>query len=397
MMRSKIRCLALAGMALSGLKCIGLEASDVLFFSKGPVSLRPQLQLAESFNDNIFFNNQNKKSDFVSTISPGLNFQVGTEDYNYFKLRYAFDRLLYLSHPLLDANQHRIGTESHFEKRRIAVNGSDEIDFLSSVLAGGISLSGTKVDRTTYLDNYRLDYRLTEKTKIYGEILNSITDYQTEVPLFDSNTLRGTGGFEFQALPFTSFFGEVYYGQTATPPNNLPIKPPHAEFIGGFLGARGTFTEKLTGMVKAGYEDRQFSRPGLGAGLPVVEVSLTERFTENMALSLIYLRRQQVSVQFAAVGYTMDSVSFQWLQNIGNDGRFHLIAKIMFDAMDYQPNPSFQERFDTIITGDLELVYDFKAWLHGTLGYNHERLRSDLPIILDYDVNRVTIGLAVGY
>jgi hypothetical protein len=388
---------ALGAGSLALFRSFGLEASDVLFFSKGPVSLRPQLSVNETFNDNIFYNNEGKESDFVTTTAPGLVLQVGTEDYNYFKLGYTFEHLNYIDHSELDADQHHFLINDHFEKNRIEIKGNDSIEFLSSVLGGGIQLNELKVDRLVYADHYRLDYRLTEKTGVYGEIHNDITDFDEDVPLFDSNTLMGTGGFKYQALPHTAFFGEIYYGQTATPPNTHTVKPPHAEFIGGFLGAEGDFTEKLKGVVKAGYEDREFSQPGLGQGYPVVDVSLTERFTENMALSLAYARHQYVSVQFAAVGYTSDSVTLQWLQTIGNDNRLHLNAKLGYNGLDYQPNPSFSHRSDTLINGDIQLTYDFKAWLRGTLAYNYERLRSDYPLIFDYDVNRVTLGVSVGY
>ncbi len=388
---------ALAGAWLAVLRCFGLEASDVLFFSKGPVSLRPQLSVTETFNDNILYNNEAKQSDFYSTISPGLNLQIGTVDYNYFKLGYAFDHLNYIDHSELDADQHHFTIADHFEKSRFKIEGSDQIDFLSSILAGGIQVPRIKIDRMVYADHYRLDYRLTEKTGVYGEILNALTDFDQDVPLFDSSTLIGTGGFKFQALPHTAFFGEIYYGQTATSPNTQPTKPPHAEFIGGFLGAQGNFTEKLTGLVKAGYEQREFSQPGLGKGLPVVEISLTENFTENMALVLMYSRHQYVSVQFAAVGYSSDSVTLQWLQNIGNDGRFHLNSRVGYNGLNYEPNPSFSQRSDNLVSGTIQVTYDFKAWLHGTLAYDYERLRSDLPPIQDYDVNRVMLGISVGY
>ncbi len=382
---------------LALLRSFGLEASDVLFFSKGPVSLRPQLSVSETFNDNIFYNNDGKASDFVTITAPGLNFQVGTEDYNYFKLGYTFEHFNYVDHSILDADQHHFVIDDHFEKNRINIKGNDSIEFLSSVLAGGIQVNGIKIDRMVYSDQYRLDYRLTEKTGVYGEIVNAITDFDQDVALFDSSTLVGTGGFRYQALPHTAFFGEIYYGQTSTSPNTQSVKPPHAEFVGGFLGAQGHFTEKLTGVVKAGYEQREFSKPGLGKGLPVVEVSLTERFTENMALVLLYSRHQYVSVQFAAVGYSSDNVTLQWLQDIGNDNRFHLNAKIGYNGLEYEPNPSFSHRSDTLINGNIQLTYDFKAWLHGTLAYDYERLRSDYPPIFDYDVNRITLGVSVGY
>lgn len=391
---------------MAGIRSFGLEPSDVLYFSKGPVSLRPQLEIDETYNDNVFYTNQRRRSDFVTMVSPGLNLQVGEESYNHIKLGYNFERLEYIDHSELDANQHRIALKDHFEKGRFLLDGRDQIQFLSSTLGGGISVQGLKIDRTTYFDEYRLDYRLGEKTAVYLQGSHFTTDYDERSPLYDSRTLTGTGGFEFKALAHTSFFGEVYYGQTHNPVNASLPPAPYATFIGGFLGARGNFTEKLSGMVKAGYESREFSDHSPGGSLPVVEMSLTERFTENMALSLIYSRRQQVSVQFARSAYTSDSFTLNWQQAIGNDGRFHINAYGTYAQFQYDPNIAYSRagagttasRFDTLLSGGVQMVYDFKIWLRGKLSYDYERLRSDLALAaLDYDLNRVTVGLSIGY
>ena len=202
---------------------------------------------------------------------------------------------------------------------------------------------------------------------------------------------------EYQAFSRTHLFGEIYYGQTASDPNAGRVKPPHAEFIGGFLGARGNFTEKLTGTVKAGYESREFSDGTPGGDVPVVRVELVERFTEKTVLTLSYTRSQQVSVQYARAAYTSDAIGAILRQEIGNDGRFHAILRGNYLMADYEPNQSFQERNDKIFAAGLDLNYDFKLWLRGRLGYDYERLDSDLSAIVDYDVNRVTLGLSIGY
>ena len=262
---------------------------------------------------------------------------------------------------------------------------------------GGISLTGVQVDRTTYLDQYRLSYDFSERTSAYLEGTHITSDFDDDLPLFDSNTLMATLGFEYLAFSRTHLFGEIYYGQTASDPNAGQLKPPHAEFIGGFLGARGNFTEKLTGTVKVGYESREFSDGTPGGDVPVVRVELVERFTEKTVATLAYSRSQQVSVQYARAAYTTDLISFLLRQEIGNDARFYALARASYMLSDYEPNQAFQERNDKLFAAGIDLNYDFKLWLKGRLGYDYERLDSNLPAILDYDVNRVTLGLSIGY
>ena len=47
-----------------------LEASDLLVFNAGPVSLRPQLNIDGQYNDNLFYRDSNQVQDFVTMISP---------------------------------------------------------------------------------------------------------------------------------------------------------------------------------------------------------------------------------------------------------------------------------------------------------------------------------------
>jgi hypothetical protein len=407
-MRDKtiVNLFALAGLSATAPALAALEPSDVLLFSKGPVTLRPQLSVSEVYNDNIFYRSDNKVDDFITVISPGLNIQLGTQDYNFINASLFYDRVIHALETDQSANQYRFALDSRFQRGKFTIAGRDQIEFLSSVLGGGISLSGVRVDRTTYFDEYRLTIDLSEKTAVYIEGTHNTTDFQDDIPLYDSNTLMGTLGFQYKAFERLWFFGEGYYGQTALDPNAGRPKTAHSTFMGGFAGARGFFTEKLSGSVKAGYETREFAGDSESVSLPVVEMSATQRFTENTSLSIAYSRRQRVSLQYAQSEFTANYIGLNLRQIIGNTGRLRLDVKGGYGFNNYEPSLAYsepsdpltpRERNDDVITAGAELSYDFKIWLRGTLGYNYERLRSDLSFIEDYDVNRVTLGLSVGY
>jgi hypothetical protein len=403
---SRTRHSALAGLALAGVSTMGIEPKDFLLFSKGSLALKPQLSVSEAFNDNIFYRNEDKVSDFITTLSPGLNLQYGSHDYNFIDLSYTYDRLIYVTENSQDANQHHLGFDTHFEHSRLTLTGHDQFEKLSNPLGGGISFSGEKVDRTVFFNNYRLEYELSEKTTPYIDILHSAVDYQEGLALYDNTTVTGTVGFDYKAFSRTSFFGEAYYGETWNDPNTSILADyPTAKFIGGFVGARGNFTEKLTGSLKAGYEVRSYSPSDLGSrGLPVVQMDLTEQFSENTILTLGYSHRQLESVQFTRAAYTSDAVTLGLLQQIGNEGRFRARLNASYGHADFDPSVDFDpnhktpvDRTDNLISAGVTLTYDFKLWFRGFLGYNFEHLNSSTPVVLSYDVNRVTIGVTLGY
>ena len=93
-----------AALAAAAANVFALEPSDVLVFSHGPLSLRPQLGVSEQFNDNIFYSDIARRSDFITMISPGLKLLVGQDlpDQNHIKLQYTLDEIALHGHALAE-------------------------------------------------------------------------------------------------------------------------------------------------------------------------------------------------------------------------------------------------------------------------------------------------------
>lgn len=377
-----------------------MEPAEMLLIQKGPVALKPQFEINETFNDNITYREENTESDFMTVISPGLTLQVGDRTYNYIDFTYFYDRVQYADTTEFNANQHRAALVLHIEKSRLLLEGRDEFKRLASPIGGGISLGGIQVERNSFLDQYRLTYDFSDKTEIYVDALHSTSDYESGVLLYDSLTLIGTLGFEYKAFSRTSFFGEVYYGMTESDGND-PAMPeyPTADFVGAFVGARGYFTEQLSGTVKAGYEYRWYRQDDGNLSSPVVELSLTERFSERTILNFAYSRRQRESVQFVRSAYTADTVTLSLLQHIGNEGRLRGNVNVSYTRSDYENNVRYVvgERQDQLVAAGLTISYDIKLWLRAFGSYDFECLDSNEPSVVDYAVNRVTLGLELGY
>lgn len=372
------------------------------------MALKPQFELSETYDDNITFRGEDEISDFKTVISPGLNLQLGSREFNYIDLSYFYDRVQYIDTSELNANQHRAALISRVEKRRLLLEGRDEFSRLTSPLGGGISLQAGQVARNVWTDDYRLTYDLSDRTAPYVNLLHSTVDFESGVALYDSLTLIGTLGFEYKAFSRTSFFGEVYYGSTVND-RNVGAMPeyPTANFVGGFLGARGNFTEQLSGTAKAGYEYRWYRQEDDSLSAPVFEISLTERFTEKTILTLSYSRRQRESVQFVRSAYTSDALSLNLLQHIGNEGRFRAEFYGTYVSSDFEENRSQEgvdnpqvlsgERLDHLLSTGLTFTYDVKLWMRVFGSYNFEYLDSSSSRVIDYTVNRVTLGLELGY
>jgi hypothetical protein len=399
-----------AGVAsTSAFAAFALEPSQVLLIEKGPTVLKPQFQLTETFNDNVTYRDTNRLADAITVISPGLVFQLGNKDLNYINISYFFDRLQYAANPELSGNGQRFGTGVHWSPNRLTLDGRDSIEFASTPLGGGISLSGEKVDRVNFFDLYRLSYDFSEKTGLYIQALHQAVDYQQDIALYDQRTIQGTAGFQYRALPRTYFFGEMYYGETENDKNTEHIANyPTANFAGFFLGARGRFTEHLGGMIKAGYEHREYASADASPGIPalhgepldapVVELGVDWRISDKTLLALNYSRLQNESVQVVSTNnstasYTYNTIAASWRQELGNEGRMHLDARAAYITADYDTI----ERHDDMYNLGLTLTYDVKLWLRVIGKYDFESLDTNDRSITDYFVNRVSLGMQLGF
>jgi hypothetical protein len=388
-----------------------LEMSDLLAMHLGPVSLRPTVSVSEMYNDNVLYqpSGPGREGDLVTTFGAGLTLSLGHEQpYNpwieaprdiasFISLTYDLTYPKYVRFGELDAANHALSLKERWSKHRLTVQGSDSLAFITSLLGAGYGIA-RNVNRTIMNDNYRVDYNLTQKTRLYLNGAHYGTDYAKGTPLYNDDTLRGTLGFEYQAFSKTALFGEVYYGQSAIS-SSYPglFKGPHLTSMGGFLGAYGNFTPHLSGRVKVGLDVGEYSNRIPVPQNPVVEASIIHRFREKTATTLSYSRRTDISVQAAGTVLTSDNFSLRVDQRIGSSGRLSAYLSGSLTTGNYGSSGGYANRKDNWIRVDAGLNYLFKVWMTGRIGYEYEKFSVNYQGLVDYDVNRVTLGLAIGY
>lgn len=411
-MKRKRRLLAAAGglLAVSGPAQAALDPSDILAYSAGPVVIRPHLRLAEQYSDNIYYSRP-VKSDFITILQPGLEGELGRPDSQvHATLNYRLTSLNYAGSGRNNALDHNVTLQSRIVRGLLAPNtprlvleGNDTLQFASSIYGGqagfvqGGAAQAGKVDRQSYQLEHELGYNLSEKTGVYGRASYDATDFEKGSYFLDVGRLRGTAGFQYKGLSRTWFFGEAYYGQSSAHPN-LPIpKGPYAESVGGFLGARGAFTAKLSGSVKAGYESVAYGDGSEGVGSPVAEASLGWQPAERTSALLSYSRHTRLSVQTTKTLMTTDMVNAEVHQTLGTAARAAVTVGSSLGFSDYGASSYWKDRTDTFFRAHLEFSYRLRLWLTAAAGYEFEMLSSSDKRLIDYQVNRVTLSVNVGY
>lgn len=398
-----------AGTGAIASQATALEMADLMAYKAGPMLIRPRASVAERYDDNVLYQKDGplKKADFVTTTSPGFSLTIGRKEVNnpwfdfsqapenYLSIGYDLNHNLYAGNSSLNSLGHAFDMSGRLIGNRLSLTGSDSIQMVDGLVGGNAGLY-SNVKRLVYNDNYRLSYRVSDKLSAYLSGAYSNTDWEEGVYLLDNNSLTGTMGIDYKPLNKISFFSGNYYGQSAVNPNipNTP-KGPHLTSMGGYMGAKGEFTQRIQGTIQAGYEVREFSNHAEAGSSPVVNASLSYRIGPKTSTSVTYSRSASVSVQSPGVTYDADVYNLNFTKYFGAAKKLALAGDLSLSS--YQYGIVWRNRIDDRLLGRISASYMLRAWLAAGFSYEFEQFSSTDKAVIDYSVNRVTMRLSVGY
>ncbi len=403
------------------------NAPKYLNFEAGRFLIQPQFDASVQYTDNLFYASRNAspgaagygvpvESDFIFTISPGVEFQYGRNKERSIELEAFVDELLYTKYSSFDSTQVRGAMEVHWEFGRFILQGTDNIGWLNQILGGQVATAYRKPIRTlVWNDNYRLTYDATMKTDVYFVLNHNEQSFLQNVNIYSQNSVIGSLGSTYKPFERLGFFLEGeggYTGVTAANPA-MPAASPSTLF-GGFVGARGNFTARLDGSIKAGYEVREFSSTANVANTPspAAGVALTYTETSRRSYALSFDRSVGVSVQVPDQAYVFDNVALTFIQVLGAAGRWTLQAQPSVILGNYSTiyryvsaTPIDFARTDQTYTMSITMSYQPNAWLKASLNYMFQGYSAEFPDpqaglyvgLNNYLVNRVTLQLSIGY
>jgi hypothetical protein len=202
-------------------------------------------------------------------------------------------------------------------------------------------------------------------------------------------------------------------GSTVATPNAPPSRSIDSSFYGGLIGLRGSFTQKLSGSARVGYETRQFDIGGASAAsTPAFGLELKYQLSPLTQLAIAYDRSTSLANWQEGQITIRDTVSIKGIQAIGISGRWFVLGNGRLGFGDYQWDVSSQlpgaldlSRSDWSLGLDLALQYRPQPWLGCAVGYAFDRyqLQFDDPrsaqfiLASSYVSHRVFLSVSVGY
>lgn len=407
----------IAGMLAVGSSVGAAEnPGEYLSYSWKNLAIQPQFDTSAMYTDNLFYGRgDNRVSDMMFTVSPGLKLQYGRDDGNQASLEYAHDETILVDNSEYNTHQDRVALRLRFNRGKIRLEGSDSIQFLSSLLGGSAGQARLLVDRVSLSDIYRITYDWTEKTDFYVRGTHNMVDYDKRTFLLDQTTIEGLLGASYQWTPKVRITVEGFAGNSSIGANAGRATGPDSIYYGGFVGVRGNFTSKLTGSTRVGYERRDFaSGESSSASTPAVSADLTYQFSPMTTALLRYDRRTFPGPQFANQISITDSVGFEVMQLLGTSGRWLAKGSVRFDNNDMTsatlpPGTAGAginvERVDQVLVLGAALVYQPQPWLSCIASYSFEDFNvtfnnaaaSGVLQLVPYHNNRLSLSVAIGF
>ena len=351
---------------------------------RSPLNLPPTLSIREEYNDNVFLSNRNRRSDLITSFTPGLTLSLQTAAYR-LSAGYDFSAEVYADNSqlsnvgdrqnlFLDASYSfspgltlsltdRFTRTYNTPQTSVAGIATGRTEVTSNTFAPGLSYTLTPGDTLRLVGSYAItriqqaqQQPLSSNSDVYG--VDSNLDH-TFTP-----RLTGTVGYQVQRFEFET-------GDSST------VHTPR-------LGGRYQITPTLTASVSGG---ASIQTSGAGTEItPSATVSLTQQFSFGAA-TLTYNR--SVS-PVATLAQTTDN------QSIG--GTLLVTTLVRGLSLTFAPGYNTSESSTVNVktfTADLAASYQLTRTISVFGSYTLLRQQSSGASTLtgDVDQNRVFVGL----
>lgn len=409
------------------------DVYDYLVFEVGPVTLRPQVDILSTYNSNVFYQEEDKVSDLVTTLRPGFKVNYGFEDANFVSLEYNLSALVYLDNSELNDVGHLGRLRWNYKAARVGFTGNGLATQQDQLLGGFFGRLQTPVDTLQYTQDATVSYEFSPKTVVAVAANVDYTDYTFDFSQPDASSVLLSDGLVYSATLRAGYVLRdkitmsplVTWGRASNTPNqdfdlqNPSTYPgPDLEFYNFGLRAEGEFTPLLSGSVQFAYELRDYLGPFLvevanptppppvgstrevefdAPGGMVANASLKYLFSPKTTFTLAYRRQFSLSQELSAAAYTADIVSLSAQQQLGTRGKWlaGLSGNLTVNA--YDESGRFGNRTDYLYFARADVAYRIQPWITLGLSQDYQTVTSNFPGVSEYDVFRTNFRLFIGF
>ena len=374
------------GNSASGLE-FGVPGNGI---RQGNLMLHPYLRLKGQYDDNIFYTNKNTVYDWIGIITPGAILELPWDDN---LLQFDFRAMLYYfrHNPRENHQDYRLKGLFTYNFSNFKLKIEDL--FLKTSSRENTDYS-YRIERIENTGSIALLYSA-NSFELQGKYKNFYMDYFDDVySKYDHQEHFGILTAFYRIAPKTKALVEYTYDR---------ILYRDARDRDGFynevrVGFKGEITSKLYGIVKVGYQNRQYQ------GNPTWEdydgivglVSLEQRFSKYSNLRVGWERTTRESTYEFNSYYLINRFWVVYSQQLAHKLRGYAKINYYNYRYPYRSLTYDKKRVDEIWQPEVGVVYRIQDWLSADLSYRYKDRNSNFPGH-DYADNRISLELSAMY
>jgi len=354
----------------------------------GPVIIHPFLSLQETYSDNIYLTSDNKQHDFITTVMPGVQFNLPFSRHQ----AYLFGSGTFINYAKYTAENTadwNVGAGGDFNfGSRINLKASD------SYLDGHKPRSESALGEVERFNNNNasasLSYVLGDISKLRLDYANA--DWKFKTNLFESrneNTLSAYAYYRF--LPKTSAFVEYEFKTVYFTDKTVGNYDNNAH--SGLIGVTWKLSDYSQGTIKGGYQRKDFNDPSqVGFSGFVASLDLAHRFSDYDSVKFTGARTIN-ETSLVGTSYSISTGLNGEYTHKFND-RLSTSIKASFSNEEFSAIATGDsvKRTDQVVMAGANVRYLFRRWLESTLEYYWRQKNSNIDV---YDSTENNVSMAL--
>ncbi len=371
----------------------------------GSLKVYPSLSIKEEHTDNIFLESENKKDDWITTITPGILAELPFWDH-LLQLDYRADLIYYACHDENDTDDQLASVLLNFDFP-VGLEVKCANEFISSSTPPDWE---DDVRNDFYYNTASLEasYGISRIYKIQLKYTNESRDYESmpygpgpeykmkydpELDNFTSNDV--SAAFFYQFSPLTSLLLEYGFTHINNTDKGLPSTDSDSRRF--WVGLEWEATALVSGTIKGGYYKRDYDVPDDWSGFTILG-DLTYRMTPFTTFMLGLLREAKetsVTAEEGAYGAYYISTGGRLSVSYLFPNQLLASAHISYTNDDYREKGYVgKKREDDRIGLGCGIDYAIEDWLGCGLSFGFMENDSNHEFE-DYQENRVTAHITL--
>lgn len=258
----------------------------------GKLLIKPHVGLWVTYDDNVYFENDDEVSDWSLTIAPGAMLLYGNPSRNYVSANYTFEWVQYQDESDLDYEGHHFALDGNYEMAKSTLHVADRYtDTRVNQVENSEEVERQQNALTASAERY-----ISSKTSAGVDGLYETHNYIDDAYV-DYDETRVGGRFYYRIYPKTDVFADVGYGWVNLDPLSQDLNAELSdrydrEITGSYgdatyqqysAGIRGELGRKTSASGRVGYETRTFDDDDIeGIDEWVAGAGLATKFSGRM-------------------------------------------------------------------------------------------------------------------